>query len=223
MSKKSADAAALFHRVIPLLKMEYRKWRVPIVTAIAERRDPFQVLISTLLSLRTQDETTATATHRLFRLARSPKTMAKLPAKRIIRAIYPVGFYRTKARVIIDICNRLVSEFGGRVPSSLDTLLTFKGVGRKTANLVLTRGFGLPGICVDTHVHRISNRLGAVKTRNPEETEFALRKVLPERYWIIYNDLLVAFGQNLCRPISPKCSECRISRFCPKIGVLQSR
>jgi len=223
MSKKSADAAALFHRIVPLLKVEYRKWRVPIVTAIAERRDPFQVLISTILSLRTKDETTATATHRLFRLARTPETMAKLPAKRIVRAIYPVGFYHTKARTIIDICRRLVKEFGSKVPSSLDTLLTFKGVGRKTANLVLTRGFGLPGICVDTHVHRISNRLGVVKTRDPEETEFALRKVLPKEYWIIYNDLLVAFGQNLCRPISPKCSECPIERYCPKIGVNKSR
>jgi endonuclease-3 len=223
MSKKSTDAPAVFHRILPLLKAEYRKWRVPIVTAIAERRDPFQVLISTLLSLRTKDETTSKAARRLFRLARTPETMAKLPAAKIIEAIYPVGFYRTKARTIIDVCKRLLNEFGGKVPSSLDTLLTFKGVGRKTANLILTRGFGLPGICVDTHVHRISNRLGVVKTRNPEETEFALREVLPKQYWIIYNDLLVAFGQNLCRPISPKCSVCIIERYCRKIGVLQSR
>ncbi len=222
MPKKSYNG--LFDRIIPILKSEYRKWHTPFVTALSEKkRDPFKVLISTIISLRTKDETTALASEKLFKLASTPDKMASLSPDTIIKAIYPAGFYRTKAKTIIEICKRLNREFNGIVPSSLDTLLTFNGVGRKTANLILTHGFGLPGICVDTHVHRISNRLGVVKTQNPEETEYALRKILPVKYWIVYNDLLVAFGQNICRPISPFCSKCKINEYCNKVNVTNSR
>jgi endonuclease III len=149
--------------------------------------------------------------------------MLTLAPRRIERLIYPVGFYRTKARVILGICRDLLDRFGGRVPDEIDDLLTLKGVGRKTANLVVTMGYGKPGICVDTHVHRISNRLGYVRTRTPEETEMALRAKLPKRYWIGYNDLLVAFGQNVCTPISPRCSVCPVRTLCRRVGVLSSR
>jgi len=189
----------------------------------AERDDPFRVLIACLLSLRTKDETTGPASARLFARADTPQAMLRLTPGQIERAIFPVGFYRTKARVILGVCRDLLDRFGGQVPDEIDALLTLKGVGRKTANLVVTQGFNKPGICVDVHVHRISNRWGYVKTRNPEETEMALRGRLPRRYWIGYNDLLVAFGQNVCQPLSPKCSECPVSRGCPRLGVTHSR
>lgn len=185
--------------------------------------DPFRVLIACILSLRTQDTTTGPAAERLFRLADTPATMRRLSARTIARAIYPVGFYRTKARVIRGICRDLLARFGGRVPDDIDALLTLDGVGRKTANLVVTMGYGKPGICVDTHVHRISNRLGYVRTRTPEETEMALRARLPRRFWIGYNDLLVAFGQNVCTPISPRCSACPVRALCRRVGVTTSR
>lgn len=187
------------------------------------RRDPFRVLIACLLSLRTKDETTGPAAERLFALADTPAVMLRLSASRIERAIFPVGFYRTKARVILGVCRDLLEHFGSRVPDTIDELLTLKGVGRKTANLVVTVGFGKPGICVDIHVHRISNRLGYVRTRAPEETEVALRARLPRRYWIGYNDLLVSFGQNVCAPVSPKCSICPVRGLCPRVGVTRSR
>ena len=187
------------------------------------RRDPFRVLIACLLSLRTKDETTGPAAERLFALADTPAVMLRLPAPAIERAIFPVGFYRTKARVILGVCRDLLEHFGSRVPDTIDELLTLKGVGRKTANLVVTVGFGKPGICVDIHVHRISNRLGYVRTRAPEETEVALRACLPRRYWIGYNDLLVSFGQNVCAPVSPKCSICPVRGLCPRVGVTRSR
>jgi endonuclease-3 len=193
-------------------------------TALAdEAGNPFRVLIACLLSLRTQDTTTAPAAARLFALADTPRAMRALPARRIERAIYPVGFYRTKARVILKICEDLLTRFGGAVPDDVDALLTLDGVGRKTANLVVTLGFDKPGICVDTHVHRISNRLGYVRTRTPEETETALRATLPRRYWIGYNDLLVTFGQNVCVPVSPKCSTCPVRTLCRRVGVTTSR
>ena len=195
--------------VVRTLRRHVRRWRPTAVSEVAsEERDPFHVLIACLLSLRTQDATTGPASARLFRLADTPAAMLRLTPRRIERAIFPVGFYRTKARVI-----RRVSR----------DLLTLHGVGRKTANLVVTVGFGQPGICVDTHVHRISNRLGFVRTRTPDETELALRAKLPRRYWIEYNDLLVAFGQNVCRPLSPHCSRCPVRARCPRIGVMQSR
>ncbi len=163
------------------------------------------------------------AAERLFELADTPEALARLPLPAIERAIYPVGFYRTKARTLKALARHLLLRHGGKTPDTLEDLLAIKGVGRKTANLVLTLGFGKPGICVDTHVHRISNRWGLVKAKTPEKTEFALREVLPRRYWIEYNDLLVSFGQNTCHPTSPHCSRCPVERWCPRIGVIRSR
>lgn len=210
-------------RVISILRKKSKKWRLPSVTQVSLRRDPFQVLISTLLSLRTKDEVTLAASKRLFRMARTPKGILRLSEKKIVRLIYPVGFYKTKARRIREVAKTLLGTYRGQVPNCLEELLKLKGVGRKTANLVLTLGFHKLGICVDTHVHRISNRLGLVETRTPEQTEFALRKILPKRYWIPYNDLLVAFGQNVCRPTSPWCSRCSIEKDCRKVGVERHR
>ena len=212
------------HLVIRILKGEVRQWQEPIVGVVAKKsRDPFQILIACLLSLRTKDRTTADASRRLFALASDPSSMVRLSLRRIERAIYPVGFYRTKAKHIRAICRRLLTEYNGRVPDSLEDLLTLKGVGRKTANLLVTVGYGKPGICVDTHVHRISNRWGYVKTNSPEETEQALRRKLPRRYWITFNDLLVPFGQNLCQPVSPYCSRCKLVKYCDRVGVTKSR
>jgi endonuclease III len=210
--------------VIARLQREAPRWRPTALAVVAERsRDPFRVLIACLLSLRTKDETTEAASARLFALADTPEAMGRLRPARIERAIFPVGFYRTKARVLLGVCRDLVERFGGKVPDRIDQLLTLNGVGRKTANLVVTQAFNKPGICVDTHVHRISNRLGYVETRTPEETEAALRAKLPRRYWIGYNDLLVAFGQNICQPVSPRCSECPVRAACPRVGVRHSR
>lgn len=210
-------------RVISILKKETKDYIVPIVTDVAGREDPFLVLISCILSLRTKDKTTAEASARLFRLAKTPKNMAKLTAKQIERAIYPVGFYITKAKRIRQISKELVENYHSKVPDDIDELLKFKGVGRKIANLVVTLGYGKPGICVDTHVHRISNRSGYVRTKNPFQTEMALRKKLPQRYWLVYNDLLVTWGQNVCKPISPLCSECPIKKYCGRVGVGKHR
>ena len=189
----------------------------------ADAGDPFRVLIACILSLRTQDTTTGPAAARLFAVANTPERLLTLTPARIAELIYPVGFYRTKAQVILGICRDLLAHHGGRVPDTIEALLKLGGVGRKTANLVVTMGFNKPGICVDTHVHRISNRLGYVRTRTPEETEMALRATLPRRFWIGYNDLLVSFGQNVCMPISPKCSTCPVSALCPRVGVTTSR
>ncbi len=216
--------AEYISRVVRILKKESPEWGVPAVTLEAETsRDPFRVLISTVLSLRTKDETTAGASGRLFALADSPKDMLGLGEKVITEAIYPVGFYRTKARNILGICRELIDKYGSRVPDDLDELLLLRGVGRKTANLVLTLGYGKHGICVDTHVHRITNRLGYIRTATPYDTEMALRAKLPKRHWIDYNSLLVAFGQYICRPVSPKCSVCPVQAFCDKVGVVKSR
>lgn len=208
------------HKAIRILRREVPKWQAPIVGLVAESSEsPFQILISCILSLRTQDTTTAQAVRRLFALADTPEEMAKLPTPKIEKAIFPVGFYRTKAVTIREICRILNGTYGGKVPDEIDELLKLKGVGRKTANLVVTLGFRKPGICVDTHVHRISNRWGYVRTKNPKQTEFALRAKLPNQYWLEYNDLLVSFGQHLCRPISPRCSECPVGRYCDRVGV----
>jgi endonuclease-3 len=212
------------HAAIRILRRAVPKWETPIVTLMAETYEsPFRVLISCILSLRTQDATTAKAAHRLFAVADSPQALLKLSAKKIETLIFPVGFYKTKAKNILDICKTLVQNHGGKVPDDIDELLKLKGVGRKTANLVVTLGYQKPGICVDTHVHRISNRWGYVKTATPEKTEFALRAKLPKQYWIEYNDLLVSFGQHLCRPISPLCSQCPVAKYCDRIGVTISR
>lgn len=213
------------HAVVRIVKREIRQWQEPVVGVVAREsdRDPFRILISCLLSLRTKDKTTSEASARLFALAHRPDTMVSLPAKTIERAIYPVGFYRTKAKAIRQICRRLLDEYGGTVPDSIDELVTLPGVGRKTANLVVTVGYQKPGICVDIHVHRITNRWGYVKTTKPEETEQALRRTLPKRYWITFNDLLVPYGQNLCQPVSPFCSRCKLTEYCDRVGVTKSR
>src|SRR5437867_8383258 len=200
------------HAAIRILRREVPKWETPIVTLMAETYgSPFRVLISCILSLRTQDSTTAQASHRLFALADSPQEMLKLTAKKIEKAIYPVGFYRTKAKMIRDIYQVLMRDYSGRVPDEIDEPLKLKGVGRKTANLVVTLDYRKPGICVDTHVHRISNRWGYIRTKTPEQSEQVLRRKLPRRYWMIYNDLLVPFGQNVCTPVSPRCSQCKLA------------
>ena len=212
------------NRVIGILKRETRSLKVPVVTLISQtKRNPYKVLISCLLSLRTNDHTTVGAVERLFKVAVTPEAMLGIPAARLEKIIYPVGFYRVKSKVLRSVSRDILERFGGRVPDTLEELLTLKGVGRKTANLVLTLGHGKPGICVDIHVHRISNRLGFVKTRSPHETEFALRKKLPPRHWIRYNDLLVAYGQHVCRPVSPHCSVCKLSPYCRRVGVRTSR
>ena len=210
-------------RIIAVLKRETAAFREPIVTTFARERDPFKVLVSCLLSLRTKDEVTAAAADRLFAVAGDAGSLAGLTPARIERLIYPVGFYRTKARRLREIAARLVRERGGRVPDTIAELLALDGVGRKTANLVVTLGYGKPGICVDTHVHRICNRLGYVETATPEQTEYALREKLPRRYWLVINDLLVAWGQNVCRPQSPWCSRCALGTLCLKMGVVRSR
>jgi endonuclease-3 len=192
----------------------------PIITFIATRgATPFEVLVSTLLSLRTKDEVTAGAAKRLFAKANTPEQILALGEAALAKLIYPVGFYPTKAKRLMEISRIVLDEHAGKVPDSIEVLLTLPGVGRKTANLVLVEGFKKDAICVDTHVHRISNRIGYVQTRTPDQTEFALRDKLPRKHWIRYNELLVAFGQMLCRPVSPFCSKCPVAEMCPRIGV----
>ena len=212
------------HEVMALLAGAVKSWPSPAVTIVSQREgDPFKVLVSCLLSLRTQDRTTGPASERLFALADTPAKMLSLSREEIEHAIYPVGFYRNKAAQILAICRVLLENYNGAVPDDLDELLTFKGVGRKTANLVMTLGFGRAAICVDTHVHRICNRWGYTSTKTPEETEFALRAKLPLEYWPVINDYLVTFGQNHCTPLSPRCSTCVLAPFCDKAGVTRSR
>lgn len=215
---------AELHEAISILRVVVKKWQVPAVTIVSQREgDPFKVLISCILSLRTRDKTTGAASARLFALADTPQRMVLLSRELIEKTIFPVGFYRNKAAQILDICGVLLEKHDGWVPDEIDDLLRFKGVGRKTANLVVTLGFGKPGICVDTHVNRICNRWGYVRTKSPEETELILRAKLPREYWLIINDLLVTFGQNQCLPISPLCSVCRIFHLCDRSGVMKSR
>jgi endonuclease-3 len=210
--------------VMALLEGAVSAWDTPAVTVVSQRdRDPFKVLVSCILSLRTKDTTTGPAAERLFHLAATPSEMRLLSPTQIETAIFPVGFYRIKAEQILTICNQLVDQYQGRTPDTIDELLKFKGVGRKTANLVVTLGYGLPGICVDTHVHRICNRWGYIETKTPEETEFRLRKILPHKYWLRINDLLVAFGQNLCKPVSPICSQCPVYQYCRRCNVVKNR
>ncbi len=197
---------------------------LPAVSEEARRhRDPFRVLVSTMISLRTKDDVTTRSAERLLGAAPEPRSLAALPESRIARLIYPAGFYRVKARNIRRAARIILESHGGAVPRRMEELLGLPGVGRKTANLVLTAGFGLPGICVDTHVHRISNRLGWVRTTSPEKTEEALRATLPRRYWLRINEILVRFGQALCTPLSPRCSICPVRRLCPRVGVGRSR
>ena len=210
-------------KVIKILTAELKKHNLPIVSLMAEqKRDPFLILISTVLSARTTDEVTAAASQRLFARASAPADMVKLSEEAIRKLIYPVGFYNTKAKAILRTCRILIERFNSQVPRTIEELMSLPGVGRKTANLVLALS-GQEGLCVDTHVHRISNRFGYVATRTPAETEIALRKKLSKRYWAIYNTVLVAHGQYTCRPISPFCSRCPVFRFCSRVGVTISR
>lgn len=210
--------------ILKILQKELAFDILPVVSHLAaEKHDPFVILISTLLSLRTKDEVTAEATNRLFQLAASPQEMLQIPAEKIAETIYPVGFYRVKARTIHHVCRELIGKFSAIVPDNLNDLLSIKGIGRKTANLVIALGYGKDAICVDIHVHRISNRLGYVNTNIPEETEFALRGKLPLRYWIMYNTVMVAFGRKTCKPVSPLCSRCPVYKYCDRVGITISR
>ena len=208
--------------ILELLRRSIRGMEEPAVEKISEDslEDPFQVLISTMLSAQTRDPVTHAASMRLFKVARTPRTMAALPVKKIERLIYPVSFYRNKARHVKAACREILDRFGGRVPATMAELLTLPGVGRKTANLVLILSHASKdNICVDTHVHRISNRLGWVTTRTPEQTEQALYRVVPRRWWPDVNLFLVTWGQNVCRPVYPLCGSCAIADLCPRIGV----
>ncbi|MFP4522514.1 MAG: endonuclease III domain-containing protein [Fibrobacterota bacterium] len=219
MSKKKID----IDEAVCILRKEIKALPQPAVTRIAARKDPFRVLISTVLSLRTKDSTTIDASLRLFEKASDIYKLAAMPQRDLEKIIYPVGFYRVKAANILKICSIIIDKYKGRVPDTLEELLKLPGVGRKTANLVITLGFGKPGICVDIHVHRISNRFGITETEKPDETEFRLREILPKKYWIEYNDLLVTWGQNICTPVSPRCSVCALFDICPALGVRKKR
>lgn len=211
--------------VLLILSDELKKYNLPMVDELVKKKkaNPFRVLISTLLSARTKDTTTGPASERLFSLANTPEKMAQLSLEVIEKAIYPVGFWRNKATHIHNLCKTLVKDFGSQVPKTIDELVKLPGVGRKTANLVVTLGFGLPGICVDTHVFRITKRWGYTKGSTPEKVEFELREKLPQKWWISINGLLVTHGQNICTPISPKCSQCPITKFCPRLDVDKHR
>jgi endonuclease-3 len=211
---------AWLHRQLTAVR---ERERPTTLARVESKRDPFRLLVACVISLRTKDEVTAAASARLFAVASTPERVAALRRERIARLIFPAGFYNTKAKQIQAIARLIAAEHEGRVPPDRDVLLTFPGVGRKTANLVLGLGFGIPAICVDTHVHRISNRLGMVRTTTPEETEHALENVLPKRLWIEINDLLVTFGQNVCQPVSPWCSRCPVAPRCPRLGVTRHR
>ena len=201
------------NEIIQLLKKEDSP-RSEFVKYMEDVHDPFLVLISCILSLRTKDETTYPATLRMLKLGRTPKDFASMDEEILSQAIYPVGFYRNKARQIIELSKELVEKYDSKVPSEIDELVKFNGVGRKTANLTLAKGFQIPAICVDVHVHRISNRLGYVSTKTPDETEMELRKKLPKKYWLDINTILVTHGQNICKPQRPLCEKCCISKYC---------
>ncbi len=222
MKEESRPDPRAVDRIMRTIGRAIKGMELPAVEKISESQaeNPFQILIATLLSARTQDATTHAASTRLFNRARTPRTLGRLPVREIEQLIYPVGFYRNKARHIKACCEKLVADFGGHVPSTMEDLVTLPGVGRKTANLVLIVGFkSLRNICVDIHVHRISNRLGWVDTEHPEQTEQSLYRGIPARWWPLINLYLVTWGQNVCRPVCPRCGDCAISRDCRKIGL----
>ena len=215
----SSDLPAVLRKLRKITKT----WRIPALTEISYQLDPFRVLVSCLLSLRTRDKITEAASKKLFILANTPQKILLLEPKQVEKTIYPVAFFRNKTLRLYEICRILVDENGGKVPDELDQLLKLKGVGRKTANLTLILGHGKLGICVDIHVHRITNRWGYVQTKSPNETERVLRKKLPKRYWMEFNNLLVSFGQNICKPQSPYCSKCCVAEYCKQAGVKRYR
>lgn len=213
------------HQVVEILREAVKQWQPALVDdkGTTGQWDAYQILIATVLSLRTKDTLTAQIAPKLFAVAATPHEMVRHSPEEIANLIYPVGMYRNKGKSIHQISQILIDEYDGQVPAALDKLLALPGVGRKTANLVMTAGFNLPGICVDVHVHRITNRWGYVNTKNPDKTELALRDKLPADYWLEINGLLVSYGQNLCTPISPWCSKCRLTDFCDRVGVDKSR
>ncbi len=210
--------------VLSVLENSYKKSDAPSVTLIAEtKKDPFFVLVSTIISLRTKDEVTIEVSRRLYNYVGSMEDILKISVTRLSEILYPAGFYNTKASNLIRIAEIVRDKYNGKIPDSMEDLLELPGVGRKTANLVLILGYNKEGLCVDTHVHRITNRFGWVQTKTPDETEFKLRERLPLVYWRIINDYLVSYGQTICRPVSPHCSVCGLNPVCPKIGVTKSR
>ncbi len=210
--------------VMEVLKKSYEENRAPSVTLIANTlKKPFNILVSTLISLRTKDQVTLKASKKLFEKVSSFEDIQKISEEEISKIIFPAGFYKTKAKRLKEIAEIIDSKFGGVIPQTMEELLTLPGIGRKTANLVLILGFNQYGICVDTHVHRVSNRFGWVATKTPEKTEFALLEYLPKEYWRIINDYLVSYGQTVSKPVSPLCSKCGLNKACPKIGVKTSR
>jgi len=213
------------HEVYKIVERAYLNMEEPSVTKISKLsgQDPYRVLVSCLISLRTKDEVTLEASERLFHVADNPYDMVKLSLSEIEKLIYPAGFYRNKAKTIVDISSQLIDKYEGKVPDSIDELLKFKGVGRKTANLVVVEGYGEPAVCVDVHVHRIMNRTGLVKTKNPDQTEMEIREYCPKEYWIKINEMLVAYGRSICKPVSPFCSRCEMADICEKNGVEKSR
>ena len=212
-------------KVIKILKKESKKWKYPFVSDWARVvKDPFTTLISCLLSLRTKDETTAKASCRLLKKHNTPRKLLKLSNKEIEKLIYPVGFYKTKAKRIKEICKVLIEKYDGKTPDTFEELTKLKGVGPKTASIVVVYGFNKPHhIAVDSHVFQVTNRLGWVKTKTPEKTQIELEKFVPKKFWYDFNELFVQFGQNVCVPVSPFCSKCKISKYCPRIGVKRSR
>jgi endonuclease III len=211
--------------IIEILQAATKGMVQPASTSITQQygRNPFLILVSCILSLRTKDSVSLPASQRLFEHAQNPKALLLLPPATIAKLIYPTGFYRQKTKTILNICSILIEKYDSKVPNIYEELISLPGVGPKTANLTLAEGFGIPAICVDTHVHRISNRLGLVNTKTPEQTEAALKELLPKKYWSTYNKLMVMWGQNICVPISPKCSICPLLPLCPQIGVVRHR
>ena len=211
-------------KVMEILEIESKKWNSPVDTLVAlQKNNPFLVLITTIVSLRTKDEVTIKVCENLYKKLSTPKDILNLSVEELAKLIYPCGFYNNKAKQIHTICYELINNYNCVVPNEIEELIKFKGVGRKTANLVLAEGYNILAMCVDVHVDRISNRFGYVRTKNPDSTEMRLRKKLPTQYWNRYNQLLVALGQSICRPVSPKCSECPVSKYCRRVSVINHR
>lgn len=225
MAKEQDNEKKRAITIIELMRVATKKMVEPAATSITRQygRNPFLILVSCILSLRTRDTVSLPASQRLFAHAQTPQALLLLSPKTIEQLIFPTGFYRQKTKQILKICSILIEQYNGKVPKTPEELMLLPGVGPKTTSLVLSEGFGIPAICVDTHVHRISNRLGLVKTKSPAQTETALKLLLPKKYWSEYNKLMVMWGQNICVPISPKCSICPLLPLCPQIGVLKHR
>lgn len=213
----------IIERIIDILKDYYKSRNKTLIDKISIERDPFKVLISCILSQRTKDEITEKVSSNLYNVIKNPQDLINIDIDTLEKILHPIGFYKVKAKRLKEVTKLILEKYDGKVPDDIDELLKLPGVGRKTANIVITKGFNKKGIAVDTHVHRISNRLGLIKTKRPEDTEFELRKIIPERNWVELNDYLVNFGKNICTPISPKCSSCPIKMYCKKVGVKKFR